>query len=288
MAPMRKIVLSCASRRSQSCWLPSHSCQSDLHPTEHVLSVPAWGWTKTELAQGSTSVSACCHCSQRQSAAVDDFSAHLQPKMAGSIEVRAPKSEKRKKKRWKLEKKDNRIRRVSSNEHNGIQSYSGTRAGNVLHMSPSSICSRPATEQAHIAAETASLGILSHQQGHTQHNPLPLSFKLPKQAFPPLEACISSKTSPNQKLFWKSDTNIYNLHQSPASVATALERDCCPFPHLYSKVCESCTQIMRKAWERSRFRVSTTLPMQSFLRPERVWASRPFVPLCKTAINGCC
>ena len=153
----------------------------------------------------------------------------------------------KKERRWKLEKKDNRIRRVSSNEHNGIQSYSGTRAGNVLHMSPSSICSRPATEQAHIAAETASLGILSHQQGHTQHNPLPLSFKLPKQAFPPLEACISSKTSPNQKLFWKSDTNIYNLHQSPASVATALERDCCPFPHLYSKVCESCTQIMRKA-----------------------------------------
>ena len=71
-------------------------------------------------------------------------------------------------------------------------------------------------------------------------------------------------------------------------MATALERDCCPFPHLYSKVCESCTQMMRKAWERNRFRAFTTLPMQSFLRPERVWASRPFVPLCKTAINGCC
>lgn len=171
------------------------------------------GEQKLSLHKGQqASVSACCHCSQRQSAAVDDFSAHLQPKMAGSIEVRAPNQ--KKERRWTLEKKDSRIRRVSSvssNEHSGIQSYSGTCAGNVLHMSPSSICSRPATEQAHIAAETASLGILSHQQGHTQHNPLPLSFKLPKQAFPPLEACISSKTSPNQKLFWKSDTNIYNL-----------------------------------------------------------------------------
>ena len=113
--------------------------------------------------------------------------------MAGSIEVRAPNQ--KKERRWKLEKK-----KIAGSGELVQMNTVAFKATQVLVLGTSCTCpllpsvlgqlrSRLTLLQRQQALE------FCHQQGHTQHNPLPLSFKLPKQAFPPLEACISSKTS---------------------------------------------------------------------------------------------
>ena len=106
-----------------------------------------------------------------------------------------PKSETRRK--WTFLGRKDSIRRVQMNtKQMAIQS-----GIHRLHVART----RPATEQAHIAAETASLGnsVITVESTRTQGHKdtveaTLLSFKLPKQAFPPLEAC-SAKTQNKKK-----------------------------------------------------------------------------------------